>query len=179
MKKRTRASSARLFAGTLVFVGGLWTSSFVGTALVQSAFTSPAGASVTSVKICGVEGRVTAFGILRGSVRNPTTFSFPKSVYVNNATSSRSVARALCALPEPSAGVLNCPSDQGPNYTLTFVAPGYQMTKVVVDPTGCGTVTGMTTDRTVSRSPGFWPILGAAMKIKGATNETFRGREKS
>jgi len=122
---------------------------------------------------------VTAFRILRGSVRNPTKFTFPKSVYVNSATSSRSVAQALCDLPEPSAGVLNCPSDQGPNYTLTFVALGHQIAKVVVDPTGCGTVTGMTNDRTVSRSPGFWPVLGAAMKIKGATNETFRGQEIS
>jgi hypothetical protein len=179
MKQRTRASGARLFAGTLVLVGGLWTSSLAGTALVQSVSMSPAGASVTPVKICSVEGRVTAFRILRGSVRNPTTFSFPKSEFVNNATSSRSVAHALCGLPRPSAGVLNCPSDQGPNYTLTFVAAGYQITKIVIDPTGCGTVTGMTNDRTDSRSPGFWPILGAAMKIKGATNETFRGQEKS
>jgi len=176
MKQRTRASGARLFAGTLMLVGGLWTSSFVGTALVQFALASPAGASETPATLCQVEGRVTAFGILRGSVRNPTTFSFPKSVYVNNATSSRSVAHALCALPVPSAGVYNCPAGIGPNYTFTFIAPRYQIAKVVIELAECNTVIGMTNDRTVSRSPGFWKILGKAMKIKGATGETFDGQ---
>jgi hypothetical protein len=51
--------------------------------------------------------------------------------------------------------------------------------KVVIEFANCGTVTGMTNERTVSRSPGFWPILGAAMKIKGATGETFTGQLKN
>ncbi len=171
MKQRTRVFSARLFAGTLVLSGGLWTSSFVATALVQSAFTPPAGAAVTPATICGVDSRVTAFRILRGSVRNPTSFSFPKSIYANNATSSRSVAHALCALPRPSAGVSNCSAGTGPNLHTHFCRSGFQIMQVGIELTECGTVTGMTSERTVSQSPGFWRILGAAMKIKGATAE--------
>jgi len=177
VKQLTVSSGARTFLGTLVVFAGIWTSSFVGTALVQSVSMAQAGASVTPVTLCQVEGRVTAFRILRGRVRNPTTFSFPKSVYVNNATSSRRAAHALCDLPSVSAGVYNCPADTGPTYTLTFVAAGYQITKVGIDPTGCETVTGMMNDRTVSRSPGFWPVLGMAMNIKGATGATFGGQE--
>jgi len=177
VKQLTVSSGAKTIVGTLVVVAGIWTSSFVGTALVQYVSMAPAGASATPVTLCQVKGRVTAFRILRGRVRNPTKFSFPNSVYVNNAASSRWAAHALCDLPSVSAGVYNCPADTGPAYTLNFVAAGYQITKVVVDPTGCETVTGMKNDRTVSRSPGFWPVLGASMNLKGATGETFGGQE--
>jgi hypothetical protein len=172
----TVRSGAKHFMGAAVLVAALGIASIFGTFLVTTVDVSRAGASEAHATICGVEGRVTAFRILRSSVRNPTRFSFPKSDYVNNASSSRSVARALCALPKPGTGVINCSAGTGPNYTLTFVAPKYQIAHVLLQLRQCGIVTGLATERTVSRSPGFWRTLGRAMKLKNATGDTFEGQ---
>jgi hypothetical protein len=51
--------------------------------------------------------------------------------------------------------------------------------KVVIELAECEKVTGMANERTVSRSPGLWNILGTAMKIKNATGETFAGQTES
>jgi len=170
VKKCTRTS-------LLVALGVV--ASFAGASFAPSGPMPKAGASVDIVTVCAVEGRIASFQILRGPVRNPTSFSFPKLVIVKDLTSARSVARALCALPRPNPGVYNCPAGVGPNYALTFLAPGYEVRKVDIELAECGTVIGMTTERTISHSPGFWKILGHSMKINDPSGETFTGTTKS
>jgi hypothetical protein len=127
------------------------------------------------VTACRVLTAITSLVVRRGTPPNPSRFSFPATVRVGEASAARSVARALCALPVMPKGVF-CPADLGPRYTLSFTAPARRVAQVVVDPTGCETVQGLAGTRWVARSPGFWRVLGDAMHLRGATQQTFAGR---
>jgi hypothetical protein len=65
------------------------------------------------------------------------------------------LARAVCGLPLMSGGLLHCPQQTTASYRLTFTAGGRLLPAVVVQPSGCETVTGAGGPRTVARDPAF------------------------
>lgn len=134
--------------------------------------------STSYVSACRVVDTATSLLVVRQVPPNPTSFSFPAVVPVRHPSTAREVARALCALPVMPSGVFHCPADLGPTYWLYFAAPHVRVTKVDVDATGCETVKGLGTTRWIARSPGFWKVVGGAMKITAATQSTFAGHLK-
>jgi hypothetical protein len=91
---------------------------------------------------------------------------FPSQVTVTNPALIQAVARALCALPYMPRGVYNCPALLlGTAYTLRFAADGRSLPLVIVNSTGCETVTGVGPVRRVS-SPEFWQVLSRALGVK-------------
>ena len=92
--------------------------------------------------------------------------AFPSQIAVTNPALIQAVARALCALPVMPRGVFFCPALLlGTSYTLHFAADGRSLPLVIVNPTGCETVTGVGPVRRVS-SPGFWAVLSRALGVK-------------
>lgn len=91
---------------------------------------------------------------------------FPSQVTVTNPALIQAVARALCALPDMPSGVFNCPALLlGTAYTLHFAMGARSLPLVLVNSTGCETVTGVGPVRKVS-SPGFWQVLSRALGVK-------------
>ena len=107
--------------------------------------------------------------------QNQIHFSFPVTVTVQSPVAAQKAARIVCALPPMPNGVISCPDDLGITYRLTFYQQAVPYPRVVVDATGCETVSGLVRTRWVIRSPKFWPELGEIMGLKGATWATFRG----
>lgn len=75
-------------------------------------------------------------------------------------------------------GVISCPADVGMHYTLKFVVgeavSAHYSRLVVVDPSGCHTVTGLGAVRSATNQ--LWPVLGAALGLRHATGATFGGK---
>jgi hypothetical protein len=76
----------------------------------------------------------------------------------------RALAQALCALPKMAAGIVNCPALLIGHYQLSFTAAARHLPVVTIQESGCKTVTGLGPARTVSRSPGFWPVLARTVQ---------------
>jgi len=93
-------------------------------------------------------------------------FGFPARVAVTSATQARAVAKALCAVPSPVSGVVNCPASFGIDYKLRFAAAAADFPVVTVQATGCQTVTGAGKPRTITRAPAFWTVLGKALGLR-------------
>jgi hypothetical protein len=89
--------------------------------------------------------------------------AFPSQITVSNPALVQAVARALCALPDMPPGVFNCPALLlGTAYTLHFAASGRSLPLVIVNSSGCETVTGVGPVRRVS-SRAFWEVLSRAL----------------
>jgi hypothetical protein len=78
---------------------------------------------------------------------------------VTGAVQARALARALCALPAVTGGILHCPQQVAASYRLTFTAGGRLLPAVTVRPTGCATVTGAGAVRSAPRSSAFLKLL--------------------
>ena len=131
----------------------------------------------SSVSLCTVAKKVTRLAVHRGTFMNPTTFSFPSVVFVGNAASARSVAKAICAItPDMRIGTFACPMDQGLTYRLVFTLPKYVITPIILHMGGCGAVEGTGAKGWIHLIPILFRILGNAMQLHLATGETFAGK---
>lgn len=106
---------------------------------------------------------------------NGLHFSFPATVAVTDQKLVIEAAKAVCALPAMPDNGLHCPADWGVTYRLTFSVQSVMFPRVVVDATGCESVTGLLRTRWVARTPGFWHELGTVMNLKKPTWATFTG----
>lgn len=136
----------------------------------------PGSGRVTS-RLCGQATTVDHLVVRRVDAfpANGRHFSFPAEVIVTDQVLAVKAAEALCALPAMPAKALFCPADWGVTYRLSFSAQGYMFARVVVDATGCQSVTGLTPTRFASRTPEFWRRLGTAMGLRNPTWATFTG----
>jgi hypothetical protein len=134
----------------------------------QAAPTSPSGAGQPSPDRLVVH-RTDAFP------QNHIRYAFPVTVTVTDAAHVRLVARAVADLPVMPTGTFLCPADFGIVYHLSFFASGQKESTVNIQATGCQEVKGLGATRWIARSPGFWHILGVAMRLASPTYATFRG----
>ena len=135
----------------------------------------------SSVSLCNSSKAVTTLTVTRGTFMNPTTFLFPPIVFVGSANSSRSVVKAICAIP-PSAvttGFFSCPMGQGLTYRLVFTLPKYAVAPITFSGSGfCSWMDGTGKLGWIRPTSTFFRILGNAMEIPLATEETFAGKMK-
>lgn len=131
----------------------------------------------SSVSLCTVASKVTTLTVRRGPYMNPTVFSFPAVVLVENATSARSVAKAICAIPpDMRIGARSCPAYQGSTYQLTFTFPEYKIAPVLLRMGGCAAIEYGGAKGWIRPSQNFFHVLGNAMRLHPATEETFAGK---
>jgi hypothetical protein len=86
---------------------------------------------------------------------NPPT----PGLVVKDAGPARALAKAVCGLPAMTGTVLHCPKLGLPGYRLTFTAGGRILPAVLVQPSGCLTVTGAGPVRTAARSSACLKLL--------------------
>ena len=131
----------------------------------------------SALSVCTVAKKVTTLTVHRGTFMNPTTFSFPSVVFVGNAASARSVAKAICSItPDMRTGTIFCPMDQGLTYRLVFTLPKYVITPIILHMGGCGAVEGTGAKGWIHLTPNLFRVLGNAMQLHLATGDTFAGK---
>lgn len=129
---------------------------------------SPAVRAVLPGALCADQGAVNHLVVTRKGIVNHVQaqrFAFPAVVTVTSPAQARAVAKALCALPPGPTGITNCPADLGITYQLRFAADGQHFPVVKVTSTGCEIVSGAGKIRTIAKTPGFWFVLGKAMRL--------------
>ena len=156
----------------------------LGTALLLSAcgISSSRGPTTTAPSaqtayLCQVIPRVDRLIVTRHAPGNQFIFNFPAVVNVTSASSAQSVAKAACALPDASNTRL-CPAEFAVSYHLVFAVRGEKgMGGEAIDanPTGCQWVTGLGMVREALSPVAFYRLLGNAMGLKNASDQTFRG----
>ncbi len=117
--------------------------------------------------LCQDPAAVTGLQIsqIRGMRIPQRQIDFPHAIKVTSTAQARAVARALCALPVMPRGIINCPAlFAGTSYQLTFTADGRKLPVVILEATGCETVTGAGPVRQ-ARSSGFWRVLAEASHL--------------
>jgi len=182
MKRQLTWKTIFLFivgATSLVVVAGLVFAIGVGQAKTstRTAALKDQAKAVPRLALCMVSKEVTTLTVHRGTFMNPTTFSFPPVVFVGNEASARSVAKAICAIPpDMRTGVWNCPFDQGLTYRLVFTIPKYVITPIILHIGGCGAVDGTDAKGWIHLTPNLFRVLGNAMHLHLATEETFAGK---
>lgn len=164
------AGLARL-PGPLVLVLAL------GCAVLAACGSARAG-TPASGGLCASAGRIDRLVVERVNQipRNHERFTFPARVTVTGPQEARTVARAVCALPPMPSGGLGCPADRGIVYRLGFTADGRKLPVVSVEATGCRGVRGLGRSAWTARSPGFWRLLGTAMRIGHPGASAFAGQ---
>jgi len=151
----------------LAACGSVVAGSGAGSTSPQSA-QSPNKAVPLPSPLCRSPGAVNHLVVRRTGVisrAGEQSFAFPALVTVTSAAEASAVASALCALPAQPAGVTNCPADFGVGYQLRFAAGRQHFHVVTLQATGCETVSGLGKARTIARTPGFWAVLGKAMRL--------------
>jgi hypothetical protein len=142
---------------------------------------SPA-AIVRQGSLCASQGAVNHLVVKRTGILahvQARHFTFPASVTVTSAADAKAVARALCALPAQPTGITNCPADLGVSFQLRFAADQSHFHVVTIASTGCEVVSGAGKLRTISTTPGFWTVLGKAMRINSpVAQKVFVGNAK-
>lgn len=129
------------------------------------------------ISLCMAANKVTTLAVRRGPYLNPTVFSFPAVVLVENAASARLVAKAICDIPpDMRTGAWSCPADQGLTYQLTFTLPRYVIAPVLLRLGGCGGIEGTGAKGWIHPSRHFYRVLGNALRLHLATGETFAGK---
>jgi hypothetical protein len=144
---------------------------------------TPAAASASArhagprTRLCESTGLVTRLVVRRTDAfpQNHFRFSFPSAVSVDDATSARKVARALCSLPPVPDTMISCPADFGISYHLQFFRGRARFRVATLDATGCQMVRGLAQGRWIARTPDFWHVLGTAMRVQRPSAATFRG----
>ena len=167
-------------ATLLVVVAGLVVTVGVGHTKTSTETGTPEAQLLTvpnSLSLCTVAKKVTTLTVRRETFMNPTTFSFPSVVFVGNAASARSVTKAICAIPpDMRTGAWSCQAYQGPTYRLVFTLPKYVITPIILHMGGCGAVEGTGAKGWIHLTPIFFRVLGNAMQLHLATEETFAGK---
>lgn len=117
------------------------------------------GAAVRAVPLCADAASLNRLVVrLSGGLPNSHLHEvIPAGVTISDPARVRSVAAGLCGLPRMPAGVYHCPADFGGGYRLTFSAPGRTFPPVLVQATGCRSVTGLGPVRVAGAS--FWALL--------------------
>ncbi|HXP19584.1 MAG TPA: hypothetical protein VN840_08050 [Streptosporangiaceae bacterium] len=87
-------------------------------------------------------------------------------ITVTDPAKARTLARAVCDLPDMPKGVFHCPASFGGGYQLTFTAGGRRLPVVNVQAGGCERVTGAGGVRWAARTPGFWAVLGRIAGVR-------------
>jgi hypothetical protein len=82
---------------------------------------------------------------------------------VTSPSRTRTLARALCALPKMPRTPMSCPALFAGSYQLSFTAAGRKLPVVTIQQSGCQLVTGLGAVRRAD-SPAFWALLA---KIAG------------
>jgi hypothetical protein len=137
-----------------------------------------AGAAETEAVLCHDTAAVTGLEIVRDLVAGAAQLqgTFPSPGVAMTSARARSVARALCALPQTKRGVFSCPLGlPGTTYLLRFTADGRQLSPVVVQATGCEAVSGVGSPRWAISSPGFWRTLAEAAGLSPPGRAAFSG----
>ena len=168
---RSGAAGRRGFARAALLLSPLALAA-CGSVVAGSGAAGPAS-SPTAVRavqpgaLCADQGAVNHLVITRKGIVNhvQARFAFPAVVTVTSPAQARAVAKALCALPPGPTGITNCPADLGITYQLRFAADGQHFHVVTVASTGCEIVSGAGKVRTIVKTPGFWSVLGKAMRL--------------
>ena len=164
----------------LAVITGLALTLVVGHEITSSGTTLPKAKTQivpSSLSLCTVAKKVTTLTVHRGTFMNPTTFSFQSVVFVDNAASARSVAKAICAIPpDMRTGTMSCPFDQGLTYRLVFTLPKYVIAPIILHMGGCGAVEGTGAKGWIHLTPSLFRVLGDAMQLHLATEQTFAGK---
>lgn len=169
-----------LVATLLVVVTGLALTLKVGHAKIATgpvALKAQSQVLPSSVSLCTMAKKVTTLTVRRGTFMNPTVFSFPAVVVVENAALARSVAKTICAIPpDMRTETIPCPFDQGLTYRLVFTLPKYVITPIILHMGGCGAVEGTGAKGWIHLTPKLFRVLGNAMRLHLATGDTFAGK---
>jgi hypothetical protein len=140
---------------------------------------SPGQVNGTGGPIGGVSGLLCAApGAVNGVIITRTGFSGPllpagprisafltsagppsPGLVVQGAGPARALAKALCGLPAMAGGILHCPKLSAASIRLAFTAGGRVLPAVLVQPSGCLTVTGAGPVRSAARSSSFLKLL--------------------
>jgi hypothetical protein len=80
---------------------------------------------------------------------------------VKDAGPARALAKAICGLPTMTGAVLHCPQLGLSSYRLSFTVGGRILPSVIVQPTGCLTVTGAGPVRSAARDSAFLKLLAS------------------
>jgi hypothetical protein len=78
---------------------------------------------------------------------------------VTNPSKVHALAQAVCGLPKFPREPINCPALFAGSYLLTFTSAAQKLPTVVVQDSGCQTVTGAGVVRKASGQPAFWKLL--------------------
>jgi hypothetical protein len=128
--------------------------------------------------LCQVLPRVDRLIVTRKVSGNQFHFTFPAVVTVTNAAAARRIASDACGLPSAPNGVQACPVEFSIWYHLDFAVrgeKGMSGESIVVNPTGCQTVTGLGAVRTTAGRQVFYRLLGNALGLRNAGRSTFSG----
>jgi hypothetical protein len=115
--------------------------------------------------VCASQQSLTRLTIQRAGavVRVPQEMFTLPPVTVRPAV-VRSLARALCALPQHQPGTGHCPADLGTAYKLRFSAGRQRFRVVTVDASGCRLVHGLGAVRSAAGATAFWTAIGRAYR---------------
>jgi hypothetical protein len=69
------------------------------------------------------------------------------------------LAQAICGLPKFPTEPINCPALYAGSYQLTFTSDGRKLPPVVIQESGCRTVTGAGPVRWADGESAFWKLL--------------------
>jgi hypothetical protein len=118
---------------------------------------APGAASQVIITRTGAGGPITPGGAAVSAYRSAAVRSAVP--VVKGAAQASALARAVCGLPAMPRGILRCPNLTSPGYQLTFSAGGRLLPAVLVQPTGCETVTGAGAVRSAASRPSFLKLL--------------------
>jgi hypothetical protein len=120
---------------------------------------APAAASQVIITRTGTAGPITPGGVAVSAYRSGATR--PAVPVVKGAVQAKTLAQAVCGLPAMPRGLLRCPNLTTPGYQLTFSAGGRLLPAVLVQPSGCETVTGAGAVRSAASRPSFLKLLAS------------------
>lgn len=148
-----------------------------------SSASSPSGGASLQASgsgVCGSVPKLTRLTVRRINdlPQNHLKFVFPATNVVTSATQVQTVAKSLCALPQPAQRIA-CPMDNGVSYQLTFAEGSRRFAPVTADASGCGVVKGLGKPRRVDPPTTLWQHLGLAIGIPHPDQNAFSGRQNT
>ena len=135
----------------------------------QPLCSAPGSASRVVITRTGKTGPLTPGGPVVAAYRSPT----PAVSVVQGAAQASALAKAVCALPAMTGGVVHCPKLDTVGYQLAFTAGGRALPAVTVQPSGCQMVTGAGVVRTAASRPAFLKLLvsmAGVVRVPGAVH---------
>lgn len=144
----------------------------------QSATPSSGATLQASSGVCSSVPKLTALTVRRENnlPQNHLKFVFPATEVVSSATQVQTVAKNLCALPQPG-GTVTCPMNNGVTYELTFAEGSTRFTPVTAEASGCSVVKGLGQPRRAEPATSLWQDLGLAIGIPHPSQNSFSGSQ--